>query len=342
MLILTFAIVAAAALAAAAQVPPQVTPKPAKPPAAKPAQTVVQTSPNAEVYLDDEYAGRASPEGRLVIPNPKPGEHDLRVSLRDFRRKITVVAGKELRIVATLEGLSPAPRLSAGNARDGLKYVWIPAGSFMMGCSPGDNECFDDEKPAHRITISKGFWVGQTSVTVGAYKRFAGATGRKMPPSPNFNRGWANENMPIVDVTWDDAKEYCTWAGGRLLTEAEWEYAGRGGSTEARYGNIDEIAWYSHNSEKQPHEVAQKPANGFGLFDVLGNIWEWVNDRYDPRYYQSSPSLDPAGPTSGDYRVLRGLSYLVGPRYVRVSTRFSDLPDDWGYFYGARCARDAE
>jgi serine/threonine-protein kinase len=105
------------------------------------------------------------------------------------------------------------------NPKDGLKYVWIPPGTFMMGCSPGDNECQDDEKPPHRVTITKGFWLGQTEVTVGAYKRFAGATARQMPPEPNLsgrplNPGWSDEAMPIVDVTWDDAQAYCRWAGG--------------------------------------------------------------------------------------------------------------------------------
>jgi len=190
-----------------------------------------------------------------------------------------------------------------------------------MGCSPGDSECEDHEKPSHQVKISKGFWLGQTEVTVGAYKRFAGQTGRDMPSAPSFNPGWSNAQMPIVNVTWDDSQAYCRWVGGRLPTEAEWEYAARGGSTDARYGPIDETAWYATNSGVQTHEVAQKRANGFGLFDTLGNVWEWVNDWYDEHYYSSSPGADPPGPASGRYRVLRGGSWNVNPRDVRVSNR---------------------
>ena len=209
------------------------------------------------------------------------------------------------------------------NPNDGLKYVWIPPGTFMMGCSAGDTECRSDEKPPHQVTITKGFWIGQTEVTVGAYKRFAAATGRQMSGGPSFDSHWAGENdsLPMAYVDWDDAHDYCTWAGGRLLTEAEWEYAARAGSTEARYGSLDEVAWYDYNSGGQTRPVGEKRANEFGLYDILGNVWEWVNDWYDKNYYQSSPSQDPAGPASGEYRVLRGGSFSDNRSGIRVSNR---------------------
>jgi formylglycine-generating enzyme required for sulfatase activity len=226
------------------------------------------------------------------------------------------------------------------NPKDGLKYVWISPGTFQMGCSPGDNECNKAEKPSHQVSITKGFWLGQTDVTAGAYKRFAEASSREMPDAPDFNNGWANVNMPIVDVSWDDANDYCGWAGGRLPTEAEWEYAARGGSTEARYGNLDEIAWYASNSGGATHNVAQKHPNRFGLYDMLGNVWQWVNDPYDPDYYQNSPSQDPPGPSSGRLRVLRGASWDFSPQFIRLSNRMGDTHSDWDYNFGFRCAGD--
>lgn len=358
-----------------AQIRPQVTPKPKKPAPTKPAkpaevrkplprgpakaqeavpqpvkapeppQIIVETSPNAEVYLDDQFVGRASAQGRLVIANPRPGDRTVRVSLsgkRDYGATVTVVAGQETRIEAALEDLSPTAGAVKENPKDGLKYVWIPPGSFMMGCSPGDGECGGDEKPAHRVTITKGFWLGQTEVTVGAYKRFANGTGRGMPPAPDFNPSWSNEQMPIVFVSWEDADAYCRWAGGRLPSEAEWEYAARGGRTEARYGNLDEIAWYSQNSGGQTHQVAQKRPNGFGLSDVLGNVWEWVNDWYGDNYYTGSPERDPQGPGSGNSRVLRGGSWVDFPGYARVSDRDWFGPDDRVEFNGFRCWREVD
>jgi serine/threonine-protein kinase len=268
------------------------------------------------------------------------------------------------------------------NPKDGLKYVWIPPGTFMMGCSPGDNECDDNEKPSHRVTITKGFWIGQTAVTVGAYKRFAKTTERKMPAAPDLNGkplnpGWRDEAMPIVDVTWDDAEAYCNWAGGRLPTEAEWDYAARAGSTGARYGELDVIGWNADNSGQQRldsstirdfgprpltpdefmraepkyrqrlkengnsmHEVDQKRANGFGLFDMLGDVSEWVNDWYDfaANYYENGPSQDPAGPLSGEERVLRGGAWDDVPSDVRVSVRHPSTADSRSNDVGFRCA----
>jgi formylglycine-generating enzyme required for sulfatase activity len=257
------------------------------------------------------------------------------------------------------------------NSKDGLKYVWIPPGSFEMGCSTGDNECFEEEKPAHQVTITKGFWLGQTPVTAGAYKRFASETGRAMPPEPKLgnnalNPGWGNEQMPIVNVTWDESEAYCQWAGGRLPTEAQWEYAARAGSGQARYGPLDDVAWYVDNSGRERidsarwsqdsshygdrlaangntiHPVGLKRPNDWRLYDTLGNFWEWVDDWYDQKYYQNSPAVDPAGPAGGEFRVRRGGSWLNFPWLVRVSVR---LRYDPGYLlvnYGCRCLREGD
>ncbi len=272
------------------------------------------------------------------------------VGLLFFRKSATSVETTPAPVTSTA---APAPANStqrserpgskAGevreNPRDGLKYVWIPPGTFMMGCSPGDSECSEDEKPRHRVTIGSGFWIGQTEVTVGAYQRFANATGRQMPAAPGFNADWANQDMPVVSVNWDEAQAYCEWSGSRLLTEAEWEYAARAGSTDSRYAPLDEAAWYDKNSGGRTHPVGQKRANGFGLYDTLGNAWEWVNDWYDEKYYQSSQSYAPVGPASGQLRVLRGGSWSEGASYIRVTYRGKGLPGSRLDISGMRCAR---
>jgi formylglycine-generating enzyme required for sulfatase activity len=280
----------------------------------------------------------------LVIDNPKPGVHGLRVSLpgkRDFTQQVTAVAGQTTNIKARLAEALVAGRVKE-NAKDGLHYVWIPPQTFQMGCSPGDRECNSDEKPAHLVTLSKGFWIGQTEVTVGAYKRFASQTGRGMPPAPSFDSTWGNGALPMVMVTWEEAQAYCQWVGGRLPTEAEWECAARGGSAAGRYGPLDQVAWYADNGGNHSHAVGQKRPNRFGLFDTLGNVWEWVNDWYDGNYYSSSPLTDPPGPSSGQYRVLRGGSWFNFPGVVRVSCRDWFTPGARVVNYGWRCVSEAD
>ncbi len=173
--------------------------------------------------------------------------------------------------------------------RDGLPYVFISPGTFSMGCSPGDDQCDDDEKPPHPVTITKGFWIGQTPVTQEAYLRVTGK-------SPSKFKG---SNLPVEQVSWDDAAGYCRAVGLRLPTEAEWEYAARAGSASASYGNLDDIAWYAGNSSARTHTVGQKLPNAWGLYDMLGNVWEWTADWYDKDYYSRRVDLDPAGPMTG-------------------------------------------
>jgi len=214
------------------------------------------------------------------------------------------------------------------NPRDRLTYAWIPPGTFMMGCSPGDNDCDDDEKPAHRVTITKGFWLGQTPVTQQGYQRVIGQN-----PS-NFK----GASLPVETVDWNEAEAYCLAIGGRLPTEAEWEYAARAGSTGARYGNVDEIAWHSGNSDSKTHEVGQKLPNAFGLFDMLGNVWQWTADRFGD--YPSGAQSDPSGAVSGQGRSLRGRSWGSFSRTVRVSDRVRGGPGGRSNSVGLRCVRE--
>ena len=141
------------------------------------------------------------------------------------------------------------------------------------------------------VRITHGFWLGQTEVTQTAYEK---SVGHELFP-------FKGPQHPVEGVNWYEARQYCEAAGGRLPTEAEWEYAARACSIDARYGVLDAIAWYSSNSGSQTHPVRQKQPNSWGLYDMLGNVKEWVADWYGDSYYQTLPSLatDPEGPSSG-------------------------------------------
>jgi len=268
-------------------------------------------------------------------------------------------------------GHAPQPGDAKVNPKDGQSYVWIPPGKFTMGCSPRDNQCSGDEKPPHAVEITKGFWLGQTQVTVGAWKKYARAIGgMSMPPEPKFgdrsvNPGWLDDRQPIVNINWEHAAVFCGWSGGRLPTEAEWEYAARAGTTRARYGDLDETAWYGHidtganakddvktydvktyvkllnESGNGPHAVGLKQPNAWKLYDMLGNVWQWTADLYGDKYYEQREGRDPIGPQEGRYRALRGGSwYNVAPSAVRASSRYKVEQTVAGPFMGFRCAEN--
>lgn len=225
------------------------------------------------------------------------------------------------------------------NPADGLVYLKVPPGTFQMGCSPGDTECWDDEKPAHSVTLTRAFWMGQTEVTGEAYRRFTQAVGGRMPPAPSYNQDW-EAKYPMGNVSWEEAGAFCTWAGGRLPTEAEWEYAARAGSRKPFYGNLDAIAWYGRKGGDHTHPVAQKAPNAFGLYDMLGNVREWCQDSYAP--YAAAAVTDPAATTSGYDKVMRGAAFDDRPKALRTSgVRFTAGRQSRNYDFGFRCVLPA-
>jgi len=220
----------------------------------------------------------------------------------------------------------------------------------MMGCSLGDNDCFDNEKPAREVTIAKGFWMGQTLVTSGAYKKYRLAQGKPSLPvelqvSKKLNEE-GPEDHPAVAATWYEASEYCASMGMRLPEEAEWEYAARAGTLEARYGNLDDIAWHADNSGRNridsqkpwdsdrsnyvsrlaengnaAHAVRGKAPNAWNLFDMQGKVWEWTASWYQ----------------DGKTKVARGASWFNVPRDIRVSNRNRFGPAGRYVNVGFRC-----
>jgi formylglycine-generating enzyme required for sulfatase activity len=232
--------------------------------------------------------------------------------------------------------------------------VWIPPGKFLMGCitatSPGippDPRCHPDEKPQHEVTLSQGFWMGRTEVTVGSYKRYTqkanGPRGKKLT-MPRLEREWSADDYPMGDVVWEQAAAYCKWAGGRLPTEAEWEYAARGGKDGEIYPLDSSDSRSKANFAGDTYDglapVGKFDPNRFGLYDMAGNVWEWANDWFSASYFAADAVTDPKGPATGKEHVIRGGSYDSKPEeYLRISYRkgYGSVPTPG---VGFRCVID--
>ncbi len=248
-----------------------------------------------------------------------------------------VVTDATLRAAITASGLAWRVRDTATQ----MEMLCVPAGTFVMGCTPSTlSGCRGDENPTHSVTLTQTFYLGRYEVTQSQWVA-------KMPTNPsNFQGQPDSASRPVEQVTWDTIQDYLSATGMRLPSEAEWEYACRAGTTTAfNNGSSDDatvgtIAWYSSNSGGQTHAVGSKAANSLGLYDMSGNVFEWVNDWYDGSYYSVSPSTNPLGPVSGSLRVLRGGSWNYDTSYVRLSFRGYLTP---GYTYdhiGFRVARN--
>ena len=227
-----------------------------------------------------------------------------------------------------------AETIEHGNTQ--VTWVTIPAGSFEMGCSVGDSGCDSDESPLHTVNVPS-FDLMATEVTQDQYEAVIGSN-----PS-NFSS--CGGDCPVETVDWNEATAFCQAIGGRLPSESEWEYAARAGTTTKYYCGdlsscLDGIAWYSDNSASSTHPVATKTANAFGLYDMLGNVWEWVGDCWNDNY-DNAPANGNTW-TYGDcsYRVRRGGGWGSDVRFVRASYRFGYFTADRSYYLGFRCARD--
>jgi formylglycine-generating enzyme required for sulfatase activity len=224
----------------------------------------------------------------------------------------------------------PAPGAAWTNPKDGLVYRWIPSGEFRMGCNA--SSCGDDEKPVHRLLMYRGFWMGETEVTQSAYTRVTG----KSNPSK-----YQGATRPVETVSWDDAKAYCRLANMQLPTEAEWEYAARAGVDGQTIGKLEEIAWVGKGAAEGTNEAGRLKPNAWGLRDMLGNVWEWVADWYDPAYYAHSSVVSPTGPTSGTVRAMRGGSWNYSfAQRTSFSMRSGVAPTSRSAGVGFRCAGD--
>ena len=243
-----------------------------------------------------------------------------------------------------------------------LIYPLIPVegGTFMMGAtSEQGSEADSDEKPAHRVTVGN-FFIGETEVTQGLWYDVMGTNPSDFQGSNSaFSSRW--RELPVENVSWDDCQKFINRLNNRrnemdlgdyphwkfrLPTEAEWEYAARGGSKSRGYkysgsNNINDVAWYDGNSNMsqggtQTHPVGTKQANELGIYDMSGNVYEWCQDWYSSSYYGNSPNSNPCNTQSASYRVLRGGSWFNYAQNCRVAFRYDGFPDFRYFNYGLR------
>lgn len=259
------------------------------------------------------------------------------------------------------------------------ELVYVEGGTFLMGSQPDDpaapgydGEAYSDEAPVHKVNLSS-YYIGKYEVTQGLWEyvmNYSGkaADGTQLTPEgpywsdtyfPNDREG-KGENYPVYYVSYNDIVNYflprlnkMTGKNFRLPTEAEWEYAARGGQQDeytrtlgqsgtyykyAGSNNLDEVAWNVFNSGYKSHPVGTKAPNALGLYDMSSNVWEWCNDRYNAGYYEASPEDNPAGPAIGMYRVMRGGYWGGAIDLCRVSRRYNNSADSRNYYYGLRLA----
>lgn len=221
---------------------------------------------------------------------------------------------------------------------NGIKYnmVWVEGGTFRMGATSEQGSEISDEKPVHSVTLS-GYYIGKTEVTQALWQAVMGS-------NPSYFEG---DDLPVEQVSWDDCQEFIrklnslTGQNFRLPTEAEWEFACRGGNNSRGYkysgsNYIDNVAWYDGNSGDKTHPVATKSPNELGIYDMSGNVWEWCADWYGD--YSSGRQTNPKGPYGGSLRVGRGGSWFIYAGFCRSSYRISFVPTFRYYYLGLRLA----
>lgn len=241
--------------------------------------------------------------------------------------------------------------------KDGAPMVLIPEGSFPMGVPHGDRDGGRDEYPRHDVFVNN-FYIDKFELTNGRYLEFVKATNHRVPQNPkNATRNlWQGDTItesltdrPVVNVDWADANAYCQWAGKRLPTEAEWEKAAKG-TADRRFpwGNVEPTNKHLNFNQQWIGEKTLMPVGSyelgkspFGVYDMAGNVWEWVNDWYDAKYYEKSPAKNPTGPETGTKRVLRGSGWQNETPTVRIFTRVDSDPTIRNESTGFRCAMDA-
>ncbi|MBF0180757.1 MAG: SUMF1/EgtB/PvdO family nonheme iron enzyme [Magnetococcales bacterium] len=325
-------------------------PMPILPP--KPVATTEQSA--APPRQKEKPAPSTATEEKVAVPPPaqeKPVEKQAEKPVEKQAEKPTEKQA-EKPTEKQAEKPAPPPKPEAKKAPrtqvepvTGIEFVQIPGGCFKMGSENHD----PDEVPIHEVCV-KSFWISRTEVTNGQYRRF----NPKHDSTSYDGRTLNGDLQPVVNVTWDDANKFAGWMSGRggvhfrLPTEAEWEYAARAGTTSTfiwgedpaegcRHANVGDQAakeaWPKWNvfpcsdgfAETSP--VGVFLPNGYGLHDMIGNVWEWVKDWYSPSYYATSPKDDPQGPKEGFFRSARGGSWAVWPDYARTANRTGIDPD---------------
>jgi formylglycine-generating enzyme required for sulfatase activity len=235
---------------------------------------------------------------------------------------------------------APAPDLPRNYTETvgGVEFtmIYVEGGTFQMGDTFGEGS--SDEKPVHPVTLD-GYYLGQTEVTQALWRAVMGN-------NPSYFKDC--DQCPVEQVSWEDAQAFIQKLNQRtgkkyaLPTEAQWEFAARGGTKSQGYkyagsGSEGDVAWYGGNSDSKTHPAANKKANELGLYDMSGNVWEWCQDWYDT--YPSSPARNPTGPSTGSNRVYRGGSWVIYPQFLRVADRSSYAPTYSRSGLGFRLAR---